>query len=252
MLLYLPEMPPLEGLLGRFRRREAPLETTQAKEQTGSGFYNIFEDRDRFRREAFWMVPGAVRRNIMIHSPSGEHSYVVDVDVLTADLQQTEAITEWYINRLNDLDQQHNVDLLGVIKKQDGSTGAIQFAGLIAMETYRPFVVIRLDKDIPEERIKLPLPKWFPPDVEIPEMSKLRGRNVAIVTDNVTDGEDILAAVSEITNRGGKVTDMVTYVLSSESFEENRRKLEAQGVRITYAHKSEDIVAEAIKHNAVA
>lgn len=244
-------MQTLEGLLGRFRPREAPLETIPAEGQTG-GFYNIFEDRDRLREEAFWMMPGAVRRNLMSSGTSQHPNYVVDTDVLPIDLEQCRAITEWYVDKLTNIDHEHRTDLLGFIEKQDGSTGAIQFAGLIAMKTNRPFVAVRLDKDIPEQRIKVPLPKWLPSDIEIPEASKLKGRNVAIVTDTVTDGEDVLAAVSEITNRGGKVTDIVTYVLSSERFKDAGMKLEAQGIQTTYAYEADEVIADAIKHNAIA
>jgi orotate phosphoribosyltransferase len=126
-----------------------------------------------------------------------------DIDKALSDKNSSEELTNWYIENIKELALARKIDALAFIEREDGPIGALPLMKLISSETGIPSFVVR-----PKRRIHASAIKGF---------KKIKGKNIAIISDVATSGfsiekvADILASISSnvvaaitIVNRGGK------------------------------------------------
>lgn len=174
---------------------------------------------------AYFKRPGAIKTSVRSLKSGGKAEWFFDVDPLLNDPVGCRNATFLYVECLEKLARQQRVDCFASIEKAGGGTvGAIRLAGAVSIYSGIPNVVIRLDKKIVTEQIKLP-----PVDGR-PGKEQLQGAKIVIITDHSTTATEILKAVQVVKRNGGEVTDVIAY--STIPSELRKQELEAQGINI--------------------
>ena len=180
--------------------------------------------RERLVNQA--RAPGVYRSTPLLPSSGEDIEVYHDFDLLVADPINARAVVEVFSEEIRRIDAEDEVTLLGFIEKSGNTTGAISLAGAISIETGIPQLAVRLWKDLPSERIKLPSLE------DRPRKQKLLGENVVVVTDHSTTGIELLDAIETVHNLGGCVRDAVVYTLNEHLFQ--RDAFQSQGVRVQF------------------
>lgn len=140
----------------------------------------------------------------------------IDFDLAVRDPYHAARIASLYALVVSRIKRDVTVDSLAFIKKDDttasNTIGAISLAALIATreEVWRPYVIVRLDKDIPHERIK------FHDASNYSEL--LRGLNFVLVTDHISRGREIMKAVKTLWSYDATVTGIISYSCRRDLF----------------------------------
>lgn len=189
---------------------------------------NPFASSDHFRRTAFRRIPGVVNRSEHLFRTGKRRDYYLDIDPLLDDPVECRKVVRYYIDMINSILTQRQINVLGFIEKDrdsGGTTGVIRLAAAISIETGIPNLTIRLGKELPEERIKLrALPKGTP------VQASLEGLAFAVLSDHSTTGSEALRANEAVRYRGGRVTDFIVYSLIKPEFQFNAFK--EQGIKV--------------------
>ncbi|KAB2946602.1 MAG: hypothetical protein OIN84_13430 [Candidatus Methanoperedens sp.] len=153
------------------------------------------------RSNEYFKSPGSVKQCIKAKREGRTSTHYIDFDNITIDPYQTEDIVYLYSYYINEIVKQNSVDFLVFIDKADGGTvGAIKISGAISMQTKIPTTILRMGKERPSEKLKLPY-----------ENSYRNGLKYILITDHVSGGQEVLNAIKAIKENGGIVTDVVTY-----------------------------------------
>jgi orotate phosphoribosyltransferase len=160
-------------------------------------------------------TPGAFRTSRHASRMGLKRPFYMDFDHLVHDPVQCEEIVRLIAERIQEIHSSHPVHAVGFIEKAEGgTTGALTIAGAVSIFTRLPNLVVRLWKDIPSERIKLP------PVRGQRSSERLAGMNVVVVTDHSTTGDEVLRAARAVEYFGAKVEDVIIYT----SIESERKK----------------------------
>jgi orotate phosphoribosyltransferase len=168
--------------------------------------YELSEETKEFFRKPF--VFKTSTRLLRVGIP--EH-YYIDFDLIINDPYRCEEVAKLYAANILDLSREDPIDLLGFLEKSGGGTsGAIRLAGFISSLTHIPNALVRLTRELEYEQVKLP-------PVEGKTLrQRMIGMKIAIVTDHVTTGMELLDAIDAVEYNGGKVTNVVTYTLRTD------------------------------------
>lgn len=148
----------------------------------------------------------AFKSSVRSLKSGGKAQWFFDVDPLLNDPIGCRNATLLYVEWLEKLARQKRVDCFASIEKAGGGTvGAIRLAGAISIYSGIPNIVIRLNKKIASEQIKLP-----PVDGR-PRKEQLQEAKVVIITDHTTTASEILNAARAIRRNGGEVTDVLAF-----------------------------------------
>jgi orotate phosphoribosyltransferase len=183
--------------------------------------------RERLINEA--RAPGVYRSSPLLSSSGQQIEVYHDFDLLVTDPLNSKDAVELFSDEIRRIriDFEPDLSLLGFIDKKANTTGAIALAGAISIETGIPYVPIRLWKDLPSERVKLPST-----DIGRPVSQKLLGEKLALITDHSTTGTELLDAVDAVDSLGGTVTDVISYTLNEALFAEE--DFRSRGIRVHY------------------
>lgn len=152
--------------------------------------------------------PSIVRQSKHRLRSGAQASFFVDFDILVNDPQRCADIVSSFSARIFEISLKRQIDLLAFVEKTGrGTTGAIRVGGAISIEVGIPSFIVRLGKELPFERVKLPSKKGEP------AWRKLEGLGVVLITDHITSGGEVLKAVEAIEGVGGQVSDILSYTL---------------------------------------
>jgi orotate phosphoribosyltransferase len=169
--------------------------------------------QDRARRYAL-LFRAAFEDIVATASPHGLESGAIvrekytDLDIAVRDPIQALEWAEVYAAIITEIRTRRAVDGLAFLKKDDvtssNTIGALLLAALISTHPslLLPYLVVRLDKDIPHERLK------FPDAADLSTI--LSGLTFLVVTDHITGGGEIVATVQALEDYGARVNDVVT------------------------------------------
>lgn len=198
----------------------------------------LTSDIEEQRRERQLLLKAIARAIHKTATPHGLHSARIvtddyfNFDVTVRDPADGQAVAEAYAQLLADVQRDRPLHNLAFIKKNDtlssNTIGALMLAGLISThpDVWLPYVVVRLDRDIPRDRIKLRTASADEP--------VLSGRKFAVVTDHISQGDEVLEAVGVLTSLGATVTDVVTFTCRTDLYEPGQVKkfFETNDVRV--------------------
>ncbi len=162
----------------------------------------------RARLKEVFKDPSVVRQSRYFLRSGDEASFFFDFDIITNNPNKCADIVAVLASEINQIVLSKKIDYIAFIEKRSGATvGAIRLAAAISMETGISNLVVRLNKDLIFERTKLPVVSG------IPAWQKLKGAQLILITDHVSQGREIIQAVNSVESLGAKLTDIVTYTL---------------------------------------
>lgn len=172
------------------------------------------------RNDNLWLAtldhfrtPGAFRKSTHASRMGLKRPFYMDFDHFVHDPVQCEEIVRLIAENIGQIMVSRPVHAIAFIEKADGgTTGAITLAGAISILVRLPNLVVRLWKDIPSERVKLPPIRGQSPS------DRLAGMNVVIVADHSTTGDEVLRAVRAIGHFGCDVSDVIVYTSLDKDF----------------------------------
>ncbi len=174
---------------------------------------------------AYFKSPEAIKTSVRSLKSGGTAESFSDIDPLLNDPIGCRNATFLCVEWLERLARHQRIDCFASIEKAGGGTvGAIRLAGAISMYSGIPNIVIRPNKKIATEQIKLP------PVEGRPGKDQLQGAKVVIITDHVTTATEILKATKVIEANGGKVTDVVAFTTRTDDL--RQQDLETQGISL--------------------
>lgn len=193
------------------------------RERNRSHIIDPQTEPDLARREAF-LLPGVVNESTHLLRTNRRHNYYLDIDPILANPVECERVVQWFAGLIWRIRAEHRespLDMLAFIEKDrdsGGTVGVLQIAGAISIATQTPYVVVRLGKELPSERIKYGRSHsgW---KFEPPLNSRFSGRTFAVLTDHCTGGDEVFRASSVITDNGGKVSDVLAYSIIAPEFQ---------------------------------
>lgn len=160
-------------------------------------------------------TPGALRTSTHASRMGLKRPFYMDFDHLVHDPVQCEQIVRLIAEKIEQIQASHSLHAVGFLEKADGgTTGALTIAGAVSIFTRLPNLVVRLWKDIPSERIKLPPVPGQPASERLAEMS------VVVVTDHSTSGDELLRAAEAVEHFGARVEDVIIYTSIEDKLEE--------------------------------
>ena len=162
---------------------------------------------DRFA--AAFAIPGFYRASSYIGDTGIPLERYFDFDVIYRDPAFCRLAVELLVREVKGRAAKERVDYIAFLEKQVNTTGALILAGALTIHTGISHLVVRLWKDIPQERIKFPKEAGEYP---------LKDANVVLLTDYVTTGRELQPAVRAVQNLGGKVVGVVVLVWDDERF----------------------------------
>lgn len=172
------------------------------------------------RAKKYFQTPGVVKSSYRLFRVGLGDRYYVDFDMIINDLLQCKDIVFLYKSVIEGILKERSIDFLGFIEKSSGGTiGAIRLAGAISLSTRIPNIPIRLGKELPFEKVKIPQREG-----KSPKEKKIEDLNVTLVIDHCTTGDEALQAIDIIEKNGGKVTDVVAYSVRTDKLRWNRFK----------------------------
>jgi hypothetical protein len=162
-----------------------------------------------------------------------EESYV-DFDLAVYDPSQALTIAELYVQFIHKLQGEQAFDGLAFIKKNDeessNTIGALQLATQISTHplVWLPYIVVRLDKDIPFERIKFQHGSKSQHDslyhtATIKRSQLLSNMNYLLITDHISGGSEIVEAIQVLESFGAKVSHVITFTIRTDLFNSDER-----------------------------
>lgn len=151
-------------------------------------------------------------------SKGGRQPWYIDFDFLVRDPIHCRQVVELMVERIQRR-ASGGLDYIAFLEKRANTTGAIVLAGALSMETGIPHLVIRLAKDVGFEKVKMPGKAGNLP---------LQGDRVLLVSDYVTKGRELLAAIRVIKMAGGEVVGVLAYVMNRDEFDQRREHWEAE------------------------
>jgi orotate phosphoribosyltransferase len=171
-------------------------------------YYNENKLRDEI--SSFLETPSVFKTSIRFYKGGRRDHYYIDFDLIINDPYKCEEIAKAFSARILAISKSRSIDLMGFIEKNNGGTfGAVRLAGLIYL-TNVPNVLIRLTRELEYEKVKLPL-------VEGKTLrERLSGMNIAIITDHISTGRELLSAIDAVEFNGGKVTDVIAYTMRTD------------------------------------
>lgn len=131
----------------------------------------------------------------------GISDYYLNLDYLSTVPSDSVKITNWYVEAVEKLSSEENVEGLAFIDKDSGPVGAIALLGGIIAQTNLPSIIVRLKKRTIHGKIS------GRPEV-LKQLSA--GANVVIVTDVITAAETVKGAIDAVTEFGAKVSGVCT------------------------------------------
>ena len=171
------------------------------------------EIAEAYRQTLDYLVaPGAIKSSLRFFKSGTAEDYFFDVDYLLNDPVSCETVVRLYVDQIQKILRHHRVDFLAFIEKptggpkpSGGTVGAIRLAGAISIYSGVPNVIIRLVKNQPCDKIKVPY------DFGKPQFEQLTGTNVILVTDHISKGREVFNSIDAIEANGGRVTDVVAF-----------------------------------------
>ena len=185
--------------------------------------------RDSVEREKFWrareffLEEGAIKQSDHCLRTGSKADYYFDIDYLLNDPYKCRMISSIYVNIISNIAAHKKIDLLAFIEKASGGTiGALRLAATISMATMIPNIVVRPNKSILFEKIKVP----FLSRGEIGVHKGLKNFNTIIVTDHCSTGYEVVDVKKILASKHAEVSDAVCYtcrgdLFDAEGFEEN-------------------------------
>jgi orotate phosphoribosyltransferase len=194
----------------------------------------------RTEGKEFFNKPGSIKTSIRGFKSGLIDNYYIDFDNITSDALQARNVVSQLVYKINDIKTKQRIDYLGFIEKRfGGTTGAIKASLAISIMTGIPNIILRPRKELEFERVKIPTkPKE-------PRRLQLNGSNVALITDHITTGREIIKSAEIILRNGGKVNDVVTFTIRYDKLD--IKKIEDLKIQLHYIYKiPEDIPFEYI------
>ena len=185
--------------------------------------YAIYE-----RVRGYFDTPQAIKQSTRLWRRGLREKFYVDFDILVTDPGRCGDIGRLYAHMIETM--YTRADILGFIEKEksgEGTTGAIKLAGLISTLVGIPHVAIRLGKELPFERVKIPRR-----DNE-PLNNRLGGATVLIITDHLTTGGEAINAANAIENCGGTAIGVLSLTSIPKKIDWDefaRRRLEFKSI----------------------
>lgn len=156
----------------------------------------------------------------------------IDFDLLVRTPDQAQDVASRYSRAIQQARQSQHANALAFIQKDyaesSNTVGALQLAALVSTDrrVWLPYVVVRLDKDVPHDRIK------FHGDIN--RSTELRGYDFIVVTDHISHGSEVLDTLHTIRDFGGSTACVVTYTIREDLWEMGpvRPQFAEQGVEV--------------------
>lgn len=166
------------------------------------------------RFEQYYNIPGVIRGPHAYRSGLTE-DYYFDFDNIVCDPVRCELVAKWYISEVKKLSER--ADYLIFLDKEEGSgtVGAITLAGVISIETGIPYILVRLGKEIPPERVKFPVPTNK-------KAEALRELSGVLISDHCTFGDELLRAADAIAVVGGHVKNIIVYSYREDKLKQSK------------------------------
>lgn len=162
---------------------------------------------DRF--SAAFAIPGVYRGSKHAGSSGILLERYLDFDVTFRDPAFCRLAVELLSQKVKACAAKKRVDYIAFLEKRANTTGALTLAGALTIHTGIPHLIVRLRKDVRDDRIK------FPPEAgEHP----LKDANVVLITDYATTGRELQPAVRAVEDLGGKVVGVVVLVWDDQRF----------------------------------
>lgn len=186
--------------------------------------YNkLIESRQRL--SSIFSDPSIVRQSKHRLRGGEEATFFVDFDIATNDPQICAGIVQNYSAKLLEITLKRNIDFIAFIEKMGRATvGAIRVAGAISIDTGIPSFIIRIGKELPFEKIKLYGKRG------LPAKHKLTDLKIALITDHMTSGAEILQAIKIIEDAKGNVSDVLVHTLKPQAAEDTIKILLDKGI----------------------
>jgi len=188
-------------------------------------------------------TPGVLCGSLRGFRGGYSRSAYFDFDQYIRDPGHMVKATQYYVLILSYLVSKRGLDLLAFVKKNDmddtNTLGVIPLIGLICSDPSLrlPHVVVRLDRLLPHDRIKL--------DTARGRSRALEGRLVAVITDHVSRGEELYQAIVALKQYGAEVTDAVTFSVWKDLFDDSYGpKIANLGTQFHYLHELKEKEAE--------
>lgn len=166
------------------------------------------------RFEQYYKVPGVIRGPHAYRSGLVE-DYYFDFDNIVCDPVRCELVAKWYIGEIKKLSESANYLIFLDKEEGSGTIGAITLAGVISIETGIPYILVRLGKEIPSERVKFPVPTNKKEEV-------LKNLSGVLISDHCTFGDELLRAAEAIASVGGHIKHIIVYSYRKDKLEQNK------------------------------
>lgn len=174
-------------------------------------------------------------------SEGKEIPYYYDFDLILQEPTHCRWALELMAERVRKIDaQQGGVSLLAFVEKRDNTVGAILLAGALSIETGIPNIVIRLRKAVPFERVKAG---------KVANEKPLARKRVVVVTDLVGTGRELVAVIKSISNLGGEVTGIITFILDKDRFDtsEALEEVNFPKAKVVHIHDVKEALAVCVE-----
>jgi orotate phosphoribosyltransferase len=181
--------------------------------------------RQSWRDEISYLAASVLRDIVVVATPHGLDGGIIvkeqylDFDLTIRDPVISLDVCQLYVDVIMLIRTKLVIDGLAFIKKDDAASsntiGAIQLATLITThrEVQLPHIVVRLDKDIPHERVKF--------HNVVNYSSLLDGKSFVIITDHISRGFEILDTISSLESYGGRVAAVISFTRRRDIFAKN-------------------------------
>jgi orotate phosphoribosyltransferase len=192
----------------------------------------------------FFKIPFVFKTSTRLLRAGIPETYYIDFDLIINDPYRCEEVAKLYAANILDISREDSIDLLGFLEKSGGGTsGAIRLAGFISSLTHIPNVLVRLARELEYEQIKLP------PIEGKTLRQRMTGMKVAIVTDHITTGMELLDAVDAVEYNGGKVINVIAYTMRTDLV--RKTEFTSRQVRLISLHPLPDGLPEELRVRAL-
>jgi hypothetical protein len=175
--------------------------------------------RERFEGmvESARLTPKAISHSWPVYREGAFGRAYFNFDTYSRDPGHLLAAGDYFTQVLAYLRRKRPLHALAFLRKNDendnSTVGAILLAGLICTNRsiWLPHVVVKLGGMVPHDRVALSGPASG--------QTALIDKNVAIVTDHVSGGDEVFKAVQTLELHKAKVTDVVTFSVWMDLFQ---------------------------------
>lgn len=162
---------------------------------------------DRF--SAAFAIPGFYKASTHIGDAGVRLERYFDLDFLYRDPAFCRLAVEMLSAKVEAWAAKMRVDYIAVLEKRANTTGALILVGAITIHTGIPHLVIRIRKDIRDDRIKFPRGAGKYP---------LKDANIVLLTDFATTGRELQPAVRAVQDLGGNILGVLVLVWDDNRF----------------------------------